>query len=226
MKFTPKAIFFDWDHTLWDHDRNAREVLTELFVEFRLPALDSDLVWNTFQQINDSLWEAYQLGQISQETLRETRFVRFFSALQMDGPAAEFSNAYLFRTPRKTNMLPGAFEVIEILAEKYPLYILTNGFNDIQWVKIEGAGMRHFFQEIITSEVAGHKKPARGFFEYALNAAGITPAEALMVGDHPVIDIRGAAEAGIEGIHLNLRSEAQTCEHQILDLRELLHLIV
>ncbi len=225
MKFTPKAIFFDWDHTLWDHDRNAREVLTELFVEFNLPAVDSDFMWDTFQQINDSLWEAYQLGQISQETLRETRFVRFFNALEVSGPALEFSDAYLVRTPRKTNLIPGAFEVIEILAKKYPIYVLTNGFNDIQWVKIEGAGMRHFFQEIITSDIAGHKKPARGFFDYALKSAGVAPEEALMVGDHPLIDIQAAANVGIQGIHLNLRGEVQTCENQILDLRELLNLI-
>jgi FMN phosphatase YigB (HAD superfamily) len=36
MKFNPKAIFFDWDHTLWDHDRNAREVLLDLIEEFKL----------------------------------------------------------------------------------------------------------------------------------------------------------------------------------------------
>ena len=225
MKFTPKAIFFDWDHTIWDHDRNAREVLVDLFVEFNLPELPADVVWPTFQQINDSLWEGYQLGQISQETLRETRFVRFFAALAIEGPAEAFSEAYLFRTPRKTNLLPNAFEVVETLAKKYPLYILTNGFTDIQWVKIEGAGMTHFFQEIITSESAGCKKPAKGFFDYALRAAQILPEDALMIGDHPRIDIQAAADAGIPGIHLNNRNEAKSCPHQIVDLRELLHYI-
>lgn len=225
MKFTPKAIFFDWDHTIWDHDRNAREVLVDLFVEFNLPELHADEVWSTFQQINDSLWEGYQLGQITQETLRETRFVRFFAALAIEGPAEAFSEAYLFRTPRKTNLLPNAFEVVETLAKKYPLYILTNGFTDIQWVKIEGAGMTHFFQEIITSESAGCKKPAKGFFDYALRAAQILPEDALMIGDHPRIDIQAAADAGIPGIHLNNRNEAKSCPHQIVDLRELLHYI-
>ena len=225
MKFTPKAIFFDWDHTIWDHDRNAREVLLDLFVEFKLPTLDAELVWSTFQQINDALWEGYQLGQISQETLRETRFVRFFNALAIEGPSEVFSEAYLFRTPRKTNLLPGAFEVVETLAKKYPLYILTNGFNDIQWVKIDGAGMTHFFQEIITSETAGCKKPAKGFFDYALRTAQISPEEALMIGDHPRIDIQAAAAAGIPGIHVNYRNEVKSCTHQIIELPELLDFI-
>ena len=145
--------------------------------------------------------------------------------MAIEGPAEAFSEDYLFRTPRKTNLLPNAFEVVETLAKKYPLYILTNGFTDIQWVKIEGAGMAHFFQEIITSESAGCKKPAKGFFDYALRAAQILPEEALMIGDHPRIDIQAAANAGIPGIHLNNRNEAKSCPHQIVDLRELLHYI-
>ena len=90
MKFTPKAIFFDWDHTIWDHDRNANEVLVELFHAFNLPLANETIMWSTFQQINDSLWEDYQMGRISQEVLRETRFVRFFDELQVDGPIREF----------------------------------------------------------------------------------------------------------------------------------------
>lgn len=222
MKFTPKAIFFDWDHTIWDHDRNANEVLVALFDEFNLPLADKNYMWSTFQQLNDSLWEDYQMGRISQKTLRETRFVRFFESLQIDGPAHEFSEAYLYQTPRKTHLIADSFEVVEILAQKYPLYILTNGFNDIQWVKIEGAGMRHFFKAVITSETTGHKKPAPEFFDHALQIAGVKPEEALMIGDHPVIDIHGAGQAGIAGIHLNQRNVASSCEIQIQEMRTLL----
>ncbi len=221
MKFTPKAIFFDWDHTLWDHDLNAREVLNELFDVFKLPHVDSTYMWQSFQQINDALWEDYQLGRISQATLREIRFVKFFDALQITGPVEEFSEAYMYQTPRKTNLISDAYAVVDMLSQKYPLYILTNGFNDIQWVKIKGAGMAHFFQEIITSEISGHKKPAKGFFDYALQVANVAPEEALMVGDHPIIDIQGAAQAGIAGIHLNQRAAESTAKIQIKELREL-----
>ena len=63
MKFSPKAIFFDWDHTLWDHDRNASEVILELLGEFSLlNSLNTspDDIWPTFQHINDALWDDYQ----------------------------------------------------------------------------------------------------------------------------------------------------------------------
>jgi putative hydrolase of the HAD superfamily len=227
MKFSPKAIFFDWDHTLWDHDRNASEVIHELLGEFSLlNSLNTspDDIWSTFQHINDALWDDYQHGRIDQKTLRDTRFERFFDALGIQGDAASFSEIYLERTPRKTHLISNAFRVIERLAAKYPLYVLTNGFDDIQHVKIAGVGMQSFFKQIITSDVAGCKKPSSAFFEFALKSSNCLAHEVVMVGDHPIIDIQAAEAVGIPAIHLHLRNEPIKTTLQIKSLMELLDL--
>lgn len=224
MNFSPKALFFDWDHTLWDHDLNAKEVLLDLAVEYEL-AIEPLSYWATFEKINNGLWDQYAAGEISQAELRETRFVRFFQELRVEGPAEEFGDKYLERAPRKTNLMPGAFEVIQDLAAHFPLYILTNGFDDIQYVKIEGAGMRSFFQEIITSQQVGTKKPNPLFYEYALERAGIQPGEALMIGDHIEADVRGALNAGIPAIHYNPFSIETDLPHEIQHLDELRSLL-
>lgn len=220
MNFSPKALFFDWDHTLWDHDLNAKEVLLDLAVEYEL-AIEPLSYWASFEKINNGLWDQYAAGEISQAELRETRFVRFFQELRIEGPSSEFGDKYLERAPRKTNLMPGAFELIQDLAAHYPLYILTNGFDDIQYVKIEGAGMRSFFKEIITSQQVGTKKPSPLFYEYALERAGIQPVEALMIGDHVEADVRGALNAGIPAIHYNPFSVATDLPHEIQHLDEL-----
>ena len=224
MNFSPKALFFDWDHTLWDHDLNAKEVLLDLADEYAL-AIEPLSYWATFEKINNGLWDQYAAGEISQAELRETRFVRFFQELRVEGPAEEFGDKYLERAPRKTNLMPGAFEVIQDLAAHFPLYILTNGFDDIQYVKIEGAGMRSFFQEIITSQQVGTKKPNPLFYEYALERAGIQPGEALMIGDHIEADVRGALNAGIPAIHYNPFSVETDLPHEIQHLDELRSLL-
>jgi putative hydrolase of the HAD superfamily len=220
MNFSPKALFFDWDHTLWDHDLNAREVLLDLANEYEL-AIEPLSYWASFEKINTSLWDQYAAGEISQAELRETRFVRFFQELRIEGPSSEFGDKYLERAPRKTNLMPGAFEVIQDLAVHFPLYILTNGFDDIQYVKIEGAGMRSFFQEIITSQQVGTKKPSPLFYAYALERAGIKAEEALMIGDHVEADVRGALNVGIPAIHYNPFSLATDLPHEIQHLDEL-----
>ena len=224
MNFSPKALFFDWDHTLWDHDLNAKEVLLDLAAEYEL-AIEPLSYWATFEKINNGLWDQYAAGEISQAELRETRFVRFFQELRVEGPAEEFGDKYLERAPRKTNLMPGAFEVIQDLAAHFPLYILTNGFDDIQYVKIEGAGMRSFFKEIITSQQVGTKKPNPLFYEYALERAGIQPGEALMIGDHVEADVRGALNAGIPAIHYNPFSIETDLPHEIQHLDELRSLL-
>ena len=81
MKFNPKAIFFDWDHTLWDHDRNAREVILDLVDEFNLTNMleaDQNDIWNSFNVLNNQLWDDYQSKKITQLELRESRFELFF----------------------------------------------------------------------------------------------------------------------------------------------------
>lgn len=229
MKFNPKAIFFDWDHTLWDHDRNAREVLLDLVDEFNLTntfEVEKDNIWNSFNVLNNQLWDDYQSKKITQMELRETRFKLFFSQLGYEGDPQKFSSEFLYRTPRKKHMLDGASEIIQELAQKYPLFILTNGFDDIQFVKVEACGLKHCFQEIITSQQVGTQKPDIKFFTFALKRANCLAHEVVMVGDHPIADIQGAENAGIRSIHLNLNRVDSQAQIQITHLTELRSYVV
>ena len=84
--------------------------------------------------------------------------------------------------------------------------------------------MTHFFERIITSELAGCKKPSATFFDFALEQANCLPNEVVMVGDHPVIDILAAEAVGIAAVHLNFRAEQVDAKIQISQLAELLNL--
>lgn len=227
MKFQPKAIFFDWDHTLWDHDRNSKEVIFDLLEEFQLEnqLVDKERTWQTFHKINNDLWDRYQIGAISQQYLRENRFTEFFDALSIQGDAVHFSKEYLFRTPRKSHLMDGAEAIISRLATKYPLYILTNGFDDIQYIKVEGSGIGHHFQEIITSEKVGVKKPDPLFFTKSLEFANCRAEEVFMIGDHPIADVQGAEDMGIAAIHFNPHQKLSKASRQISHLLELQEII-
>jgi len=56
------------------------------------------------------------------------------------------------------------------------------------------------FNAIVISEAGDVRKPERGIFDLTLGRLGVTPAEAVFVGDHPEIDIRGARDAGMRAI--------------------------
>lgn len=228
MKSRIKAIFFDWDHTLWDHDFNARESLRELFEEYHFLEkykIDFDAFFDFYLKLNSSLWRQYQLGELSQEALRTRRFKELFEEFSILENPDQFSDDFLFKTPRKKKLLPGAEEIIATLAEHYPLYILTNGFSEVQEIKIGESVLAPFFSKIYTSEITGYKKPHPQFFEFVLKDLGLKSDEALMIGDNFEIDIQGADRAGIPAIYFSskplIEYQGKTIRH-LLELKELL----
>ena len=67
----------------------------------------------------------------------------------------------------------------------------------MQHAKIATAQLGTAFDLVAISEDLGVDKPAAAFFTHVLNAMQCSAEQALMVGDHPVNDIAGAARVGM-----------------------------
>ena len=80
-----------------------------------------------------------------------------------------------------------------------PLYALSNWDIFLEGV-LEGLGWLRFFDGLVVSAIVGAEKPDRVIFEEALRVAGVKPHRAVHVGNDPVSDVRGAAEAGIDAV--------------------------
>ena len=201
-------IFFDLDHTLWDFDRNSRETLEELFELYSLKnygiAVFEDFV-ETYRQVNDQKWDMYRKGLITKADLRATRFHDTLLRFEVNHPelAAEIDHEYILRSPHKTNLFPHALEVLGYLSEKYKLHIITNGFTEVQDIKITQSGLQPFFTYKITSEMAGVNKPDPVIFRHALKMAGAKRTESIMVGDNLEVDIVGARRVGLDQVYFN-----------------------
>ncbi|MGV2482242.1 UNVERIFIED_CONTAM: HAD-IA family hydrolase, partial [Salmonella enterica subsp. enterica serovar Weltevreden] len=75
--------------------------------------------------------------------------------------------------------------------------LLTNGVPDLQREKLFGTGLGEAFDLTLVSGEVGLGKPDPRLFRMALCAFGMGPEEAVMVGDNPERDIKGALSAGI-----------------------------
>jgi len=84
--------------------------------------------------------------------------------------------------------------------QKYKLHIITNGFQEVQDIKIAASDLGKYFENIVTSEEVGVKKPHKGIFEYALQKAGASAAVSLMIGDDPDVDVLGARDSGMDQV--------------------------
>ncbi|GAA4402522.1 YjjG family noncanonical pyrimidine nucleotidase [Nibrella viscosa] len=201
-------LFFDLDHTLWDFDRNSIESLCEMYESFRLAdaGIESvDAFCEHFLQINKKLWADFDRNQVTHAYIRENRFPLVFQALGLPDNAvcSQLSDEYLRLLPRKPHLTEAAKDVLDHLNGRYHLHIITNGFNEIQAIKMESAGITDYFTHIITNEIAASKKPDRRIFEFALEVSGATVEESIMIGDNYEADILGAQTVGMDTVFYN-----------------------
>jgi putative hydrolase of the HAD superfamily len=124
------------------------------------------------------------------------------------------SDGYVEISPRQTALFPGAMQTLEILqSEGYPMHIITNGFKEVQYIKLENSGLAPFFDVVICSEELGKNKPSPDIFHYALNKAGATSKSSVMIGDDPEVDVYGALNAGMKGILFDPYQENKRYQH-------------
>lgn len=204
---TIKHIFFDLDRTLWDFETNSRETLAELYYESLAPktTVSADDFIKIYHKHNERLWSEYRKGAIKKETLRWKRFQLTFKEMGIvnNDLALQIDEAYITRSPLKTNLFPNTIEMLTYLSRRYKLHILTNGFLETQNIKIVNAGIAPFIFQMTTSEEAGFQKPAPGAFEFAMSKTGAKPKNSVMVGDDLEIDIIGAAKVGMKQVFFN-----------------------
>jgi putative hydrolase of the HAD superfamily len=225
-------LLIDLDRTLWDFDSNSLITLEEIFDKYDLKKLgipDFKSFIDYYLPYNHSLWYQYRLGKIKKEVLSLERFhgsLKHFG-IENSKMAQDIAQDYIKISPTKTKLFPDAKEVIEKLSRKYRLHILTNGFSEVQFVKVKNSGLAPYFSSIITSEMAGYQKPNPEIFEYALNKTGAKKEETLMIGDDLEADILGAKNVDIDQIYVNFDKKKHDKDplYEVNNLIEILEIL-
>jgi len=202
-----KNLFIDLDDTLWDIHRNSRECLLEIYNDYGYKEYYAsfDDYYNVYMPGNIHLWGLYRKGEISKDELIVERFlapVREFGIDDADY-AKKLSDDFLERTTYKTKLIDGSLELLEYLKPNYNMHILSNGFREVQYKKIENSGLKPYFDKIILSDDAGINKPHIDFFNYALEKTNATRSETIMIGDSWDADILGAYNSNIHQLWFN-----------------------
>jgi len=232
MNKTYRHIFFDLDHTLWDFERNAEETKREMFETLNLKekGIESyEIFREKYVTINLALWALYRENKIEKD---ELNFRRFYDTLCIFGIndtelGKAMAKTFIEGITTKTYLFPFTIEVLEYLYPKYPLYIITNGFEEVQYGKLKNSGLGKYFTLIITSEAAGSKKPEQEIFRYALHKAGALASESLMIGDDLEVDMAGARQSGIDQLYVNheQKQHKEPVTMEVFSLKEIIGLL-
>lgn len=225
-----KHLFFDFDDTLWDFQKNSALVLEELFYQFNLNeklGTDFENFLNTYQRTNLELWSQYYKRLVSKHEMRDNRFNTVFKQFGYDNYEENLivTQHYLTRGPKGTFLKEGCIETLDYLKEKYTLHVITNGFSESQRIKIEGSGLTSYFDQVIISDEHQLIKPEEKIFRLAETLSGAERQECVMIGDSLESDIAGALNAGWEAIYFHESKRHTYSGLTISNLRELKKLL-
>lgn len=216
MKY--KHLFFDLDHTLWDFDANAKDSLSEIYAQLALDkkgVIEFEDFYNNYKHHNDVLWDRYHKGLVTGEELKWKRMSRSLLDFKVadDELAKKMSELFLDILPTKKVLFPHTTQVLDYLQEKkYQLHLITNGFEKIQWSKLNNSGLSNYFTHVVTSEASNSLKPKKEIFDFAMGKAGATLNDSIMLGDNLDADIQGAINAGMDNVFVNHTAVSTTMQ--------------
>lgn len=196
-----RSIFIDLDDTLWAFTENARDTFEEMYHRYRFERYfqSFDHFMELYVPKNLELWDLYGRHEISKDELNARRFSYPLLQVGVDDPALvkAYSDGFFAAIPYKRKLMPHAMEALEYLSGKYRLYILSNGFRELQEQKMRSAGILHYFRKIVLSEDIGAHKPFPAIFNFAMSATQSEFRTSLMIGDNWKNDVAGAREVGM-----------------------------
>jgi putative hydrolase of the HAD superfamily len=221
-------LFFDLDRTLWDFEKNSQMALKIIFKKhnlFDLVESQQEFI-NRYKDINRDMWRQFGAGKMTKEELRTGRFSKtlFTFGVKDQELADAISEDYLDYSPYQTNLFPGTIETLkELKKEGYKMHIITNGFKEVQEIKLEESKLAKFFDVVVCSEEVKESKPHPKVFEHAMKLAKVTPDHSVMIGDDYEVDYLGAVRAGMKAVLFNFRgmNKVRASEESIENLREL-----
>jgi putative hydrolase of the HAD superfamily len=184
-----RSIFFDLDNTLLDRDA-AWKTYWSKFIQQQPEIFGPDM-----QAVLERIIHEDQHGWTNRPAL--------FSWMVESFPKLNRSPKELWEQCGKelgklAAPYPGATELLASLKTVYSLVLVTNGNSSVQRMKLLNSGFSSYFDHVFVSGEVGHDKPDPRIFAAALKSANYPPNQILFVGDDPVKDIWGAANAGMK----------------------------
>jgi len=200
-----KHIFFDLDRTLWDFESNSATALKFLFEQLKLENFipSFQVFHENYRKINAEYWEKYAHQKVTKEALRVGRFRDTLSLWNIRDPKIiqQLADGYVAISPHQTHLFPGTIDTLTHLKNAgYPLHIITNGFKEVQLIKLQKSGLNDFFEDVLCSEEIGVNKPDPRVFYAALQRNKAKNNQSIMIGDDFKADVIGAEKAGMRAV--------------------------
>jgi putative hydrolase of the HAD superfamily len=209
-----EAVLFDLDDTLHDDTyaftSAAEMVAHEIAAEHGVDAL---ALKDAYIAEAEGFWTRLTPDQLQTKMsgLRERMWHSALAGFGLGDHALATRSADRYNHYRRTylTLFPGALDLLRTLrARGVKVGMLTNGFAETHRDKIAVLELSDEFDAIFIADEVGMIKPDPLLFAYACAKLGRPPARSAMVGDRYERDVRGALDAGLYTIWMNVHRAA------------------
>ncbi|MGW3122560.1 HAD family hydrolase [Streptomyces sp. NPDC001107] len=223
-----RAVVWDVDDTLFDYTSADREGMRSHLASEGLLTGDEtpEQTLARWREITDRQWARFSAGELSFEEQRRERIRVFLDTPLSAAEADAWFQRYMTHYEAAWALFPDVLPALDALAASHRHAVLSNSSLTVQDRKLRSLGVHDRFEVILCAAELGVSKPEAGAFLAACEALELAPHQVAYVGDHPEIDGRGAADAGLlsvwidrNGVHTG--GAAPTGPHRIASLAEL-----
>jgi putative hydrolase of the HAD superfamily len=219
-----KAIVFDLDNTLVDFmamKKQAIDAAIDSMVDAGLELERAD--------IKDRIDTIYKERGIEYQQVFDDLIFGIFQKIDHRVLAA---GIIAYRRAREAALKPYPHvtaTLMELSRRGIKLALLSDAPSREAWLRLCYINFHHIFSNVVTFDDTGERKPSPKPFKKALELLGVKPEEALMVGDWPERDIKGAKAVGMKTAFARYGDTFGTIEHdadyELKDISELLKIV-
>jgi putative hydrolase of the HAD superfamily len=222
------AVVWDVDDTLFDYTGADRAGMRRHLAAEGLPSGPEsvDEAIERWRRITDAQWARFAAGGLDYAGQRRERVREFLGARLDDAEADAWFDRYVAHYETAWELFPDVLPALDALAGSHRHAVLSNSSIHVQERKLRALGVHDRFETVLCAAELGVCKPQAAAFHAACAALGLPPERVAYVGDHPEIDGRGAAEAGLRAFWIDRAGAAATAAvpagpHRIAALTEL-----
>ncbi|MET0961511.1 MAG: HAD family hydrolase [Noviherbaspirillum sp.] len=194
-----KAVLFDLDDTLWPIVPvivRAERLLFD-WIREHAPAVASSYSIEEMRARRVALLKSEPRYTVNLAALRHAVLSEVFAACGENTGAVDTAMEIFTDARNQVEPYPDVHPVLASLSRRVVLGSVSNGVADLGAI-----GMAHYFSISVAAHQFGSAKPDPAIFHAACDALQVAPAEAVYVGDDPLLDVEGAQRAGLRGVWL------------------------
>jgi len=205
-------LIFDADDTLWENNVIFERVVDDFIDWLAHPTQDAAAIRQILAEIEEANIVAHGYGsQVFLRSLKECfthlteRPVSAVEQARFDDFAEAFAH-------NKVELIRDVADVLDELATRHDLYLVTKGRPEEQQRKIEASGLDHHFLGI---DIVPVKEPAT--YRRIVAARDLDTGRTWMIGNSPKSDIVAARTAGLRAVFV---PHPNTWAHEHAELDE------